>query len=320
MATQRHIGWPISAFLMTGLLAVTTTVLLLANLLGWKISGHSYSVETGGDVAEWVAGLGTVAAIFSGIWVFRRQSRETAEALQTSAEQLRLSQLDFRSRELQVKAAQAKNVVAWLDAVGPDIVIRDYPQHSENFQDLETMFNQAKRRHMADLYTMEIRSRSDQRPLTQMEFGELDPPDRERLAPGYETLRMLQERFGENGPSASCAILCICISNASDSPIFALKIQIQASGHEASSLRIAADNEQVLSVPVLPPAREPRLFPLSLINGNLALIPGHQISLSTLQEYSVCIRFIDSGGGSWIRNGDGQLEVADQEASAPPSS
>jgi hypothetical protein len=302
-------GTSIYAYMLIAFLAIATAMLLLANLFSWRIFGHSYSVQTGGNVAEWVAGVGTVAAIFSGIWVFVRGYRATAEALRTSADQLRLSQLDFRSRELQWKAAQAAHVVAWTDVVDPNMVLAQYPQYSEYLHDLEAMFNEAWRRHMADLFALNFRSASDDRPLTKAELAELSVADRERLGQSYNELYKIQQRLGEKGPMASGGIMCVLISNSSDAPVFALEVETQTTDQEGTTPHLLPAEERVLSIPVLPPGPEPRLFPLSRPGGHLALYPTRHITATTLREVSVSIRFTDSAGTPWTRHGDGRLQA-----------
>jgi hypothetical protein len=301
-------GWSIYAYLLIAFLAIITILLLLANLFGWRIFGRFYSSQTGGNVAEWVAGVGTVSAIFTGIWAFARESRATAQALRTSAEQLYLAQLDFRSRELQWKATQATHVVAWPDAVDPNLVIAHYPQYTENLHDMEAMFNEAWRRHMADLYALKLRSPSDQRLLSKAEIEDLSTAEREQLEQSYDLLCSLQQRFGEDGPTTSGAILCVLLSNLSDAPIFAVRAEIQTS-EQGTPLQLMTAQEKSVSIPVLPPLPQPRPIPLSWSTGHLALIPTRHASLSTLREVSVSLRFTDSAGTSWIRHGDGRLEA-----------
>jgi|ERR1017187_1497676 hypothetical protein len=275
--------WPVSAFVTTVALASILVVVAVLWLLEPRKHGIYIAVDTLGSVAEWVAGIGTLAAVFAAMFAFAREQRHNREALQNGFERLDVSrralslQLDKRDME------QASMIAAW-------VTCRARGNRGE------PLWNELDNR-LEQLWT------AGQQSMRQLiENSDLTRKPSEEGGPAAPDFKEMLQHFGDHGPRASAWVILTC-QNISHQPIFDVRIEIVSSETTdqvacAFSWPIWSPDRPLFEERVLRPDGSD--FVVNLAEAN-----------SQTRSWRVRIFFTDTASRRWERREEGQLRRVD---------
>ena len=171
-----------------------------------KTRGVTVKSDALGTLALWVAGIGTLAAVFAAMYVFSREQRHTRQTLKNGLESLEINRqslaLQLESRNME----QAARVAAWISCR------RRGERIDPLWSPIDDRLDQIWTAGQHDLRAL----------IGSDDFRPTEAHNHSSVAPEFTD--MLQ-RFGDSGPTNSSWIILTC-QNISNQPIFDVRVEI----------------------------------------------------------------------------------------------
>lgn len=269
--------WPVSAFVTTLLLGSALVLLLVLWLMTPK-RGIIVKADTLSTLALWVAGIGTLSAVFAAMYVFSREQRHTRLTLKNGLESLEVSRqslaLQLESRDME----QAARVAAWISCrIRGE---RSDPLWSPVDDRLEQIWTAGQ---------IDLRALVDTD-----DFGPTEVHSHSPVGPEFN--KMLQH-FGDSGPANSAWIVLTC-QNISNQPIFDVCVEIVSDTVGA----VACSFSWAMWSPERP-----------IFHDRVVGYDGEDFVLSLEEAENLCkswrprISFTDAASRRWLRTEEGHL-------------
>ena len=259
-----------------------------------------------GTVPDWVSAIGTIAALFSGIWVFYRQQK------QTNAE-LELARQEVEKREEERRARQASCVTVWADIQPAQFLGEVWKDPEIDYERILDQFRHLKSEHLSNLVANDLRLRNAVHPMTEDEFMRLSKQKQEAVGPKYRKYAEFELRYGDPEDVGSVGILVVLVSNTSDDPIFTVTATCEILAELPELALVAGLHLQPLEIPVIPPreGRPPQSFPIRKLGGEVTFARHRGLSPKERTSLAINLQFTDAANSRWRRNANGRLSHLD---------